>query len=313
MRNPFYTLQLFFILLSVTSSAQIFKAKEAPPEPENVYQVIPQPAVLTPAKGKFKLLENSKIVFDGRIKEYKFAPNAIINVLNTTTGYGFTLDKMLQGDTPGKNDISFVYDKTKTNPEAYDLEVKDDRIIVKCSGGAGAFYAIQTLLQLMDDSVYYSKKIPGKIWTIPCVNVQDAPRFSYRGMHLDCARHLFPVSFIKKYIDMMALHKMNTFHWHLTDDQGWRIEIKKYPKLTTVGAFRKGTYQYTSRDVAPTFDNTRYGGFYTQADIKAIVKDAQERYITVIPEIEMPGHALAALAAYPEYACSDSAIEVGTN
>ncbi|MEO8151230.1 MAG: family 20 glycosylhydrolase [Bacteroidia bacterium] len=315
MRSRFITIVTIALCYTATQ-AQLFKSKDKevkPIIPENAYQIVPQPASLTPLKGKFHLLENGKIVFDGRIKDYKFAPPYLLSVLNPATGYKYTFDKMQQGDSPGKNDISFVYDKTITNREAYNLEVKDDRVIVKCSGGAGAFYAIQTLLQLMDDSIYYQKKILGKIWTIPCVTIQDAPRFGYRGMHLDCARHLFPVSFVKKYIDMMAMHKMNTFHWHLTDDQGWRIEIKKYPKLTTVGAFRKGTFQYTSHDLPPVFDKTPYGGFYTQADIKAIVKYAQERYVTIIPEIEMPGHALAALASYPEYACKDTVIEVGTN
>lgn len=194
------------------------------------------------------------------------------------------------------------------------MEVRDDRVVVKCSNGAGAFYAGQTLLQLMADSIYQNKKITNKIWSIPCVKIEDAPQFSYRGMHLDCARHIFKVEFIKRYIDLMAMHKMNTFHWHLTDDQGWRIEIKKYPKLTQVGAFRAGTVIYTAHDKPGAFDNTPYGGFYTQAQIKEVVKYAQDRYVTIIPEIEMPGHAQAAIAAYPELGCKpDTNLKVLTD
>jgi hexosaminidase len=136
---------------------------------------------------------------------------------------------------------------------------------------------------------------------IPAVSIQDAPRFAYRGLHLDVARHLFPLEFIKKYIDYIALHKMNYFHWHLTDDQGWRIEIKKYPALMSVGAYRNGTI--VGRFPGKGNDNTQYGGYYTQDEVKEIVQYAADRYITVVPEIEMPGHASAAIAAYPWLSC----------
>jgi hexosaminidase len=304
------------LLLCITTNlyAQFYKADPKPVEPENVYEVLPAPQSLTPLKGKFILRQTTKIVYDGKIKEYKYAPQSFIDKLNPATGYKFTFDKLTPGDNAGKNAITFLFDKTITNKEAYQLEVMEDRIVVKCSNGSGAFYAAQTLLQLMSDSVFYTKKISGKVWSIPCVKIDDAPQFAYRGMHLDCARHVFKIDFIKRYIDLMSMHKMNTFHWHLTDDQGWRIEIKKYPKLTQVGAFRDGTMIYTSRDKAGTFDKTRYGGFYTQAQIKEIVKYAQERYVTIIPEIEMPGHAQAAIAAYPELACKpDTNIKVLTD
>ena len=134
--------------------------------------------------------------------------------------------------------------------------------------------------------------------SIPCFRITDKPRFPYRGMHLDVCRHFFPVSFIKRYIDLLAMHKMNVFHWHLTEDQGWRIEIKAYPKLTSIGAWR------TEKD------GSKYGGYYTQDEIREIVKYASDRFITIIPEIEMPGHALAALASYPEFSCTGGPFEV---
>jgi hexosaminidase len=147
---------------------------------------------------------------------------------------------------------------------------------------------------------------------VPSCEITDEPRFAYRGMHLDVGRHLFPVEYIKRYIDMIALHKMNTFHWHLTEDQGWRIEIKKYPKLTEVGAFRKETIVGHAGKKPAVYDGKPYGGFYTQEDIRDIVAYAKSKFITVIPEIEMPGHSLAALAAYPELSCTGGPFEVGT-
>ena len=141
--------------------------------------------------------------------------------------------------------------------------------------------------------------VENQVWSVPLVEIVDAPRFGYRGMHLDVSRHFFEVEAVKSFIDQMAYHKLNYFHWHLTDDQGWRIEIKKYPKLTKIGAYRNGTLMGHYNDQPHKFDGKRYGGFYTQAQIKEVVDYAAERFITVVPEIEMPGHAQAALAAYP--------------
>jgi hexosaminidase len=136
---------------------------------------------------------------------------------------------------------------------------------------------------------------------IPALTIHDYPKFAWRGMHLDVSRHFFEVDFVKKYIDLLAMYKFNTFHWHLTDDQGWRIEIKKYPKLTEVGAWRSGSM--IGHYIDQKLDSIKYGGFYTQDQIKEVVDYAQKRHITIIPEIEMPGHSIAALAAYPEYSC----------
>ena len=189
------------------------------------------------------------------------------------------------------------------NKEAYQLNILGDRVAIYASTNQGLFYGIQTLLQLIPFTTNATDIKLDNLMT------DDIPKFQWRGMHLDVSRHFFPKEFIKKYIDYLAMYKMNTFHWHLTDDQGWRIEIKKYPKLTEVGAWRNGSMigHYTDQ----TFDDIRYGGFYTQEEIKEIVAYAKERHITVVPEIEMPGHALAALASYPEFSCTGGPFEVG--
>ena len=191
----------------------------------------------------------------------------------------------------------------KMEIDEYKININATKIKIEASNSEGLFYGIQTLNQLID---HYSRANS----PIPALTIQDQPKFKWRGMHLDVARHFFPKSDIKKYIDYLALYKMNVFHWHLTDDQGWRIEIKKYPKLTSIGAFRKETMvgHYNEQ----RFDGKPYGGFYTQDDIKEIVAYAKEKHITVVPEIEMPGHATAALAAYPEFSCTGGPFEVGT-
>lgn len=177
------------------------------------------------------------------------------------------------------------------NQDQYTLSVLKDGVTISASTDEGIFYGVQTLIQLLPFNAENTL-------SIPAVEIIDYPRFSYRGMHLDVSRHFFDVTFVKQYIDYLALHKMNYFHWHLTDDHGWRIEIKKYPRLTEVGAWRDGSiiglYPGTGND------HIRYGGFYTQEQIKDVIKYARERYITIIPEIEMPAHSMAVLAAYPE-------------
>ena len=171
----------------------------------------------------------------------------------------------------------------------------------------GFLYALQSLEQLLPAAVYGTEPAPDAAWEVPCVKIADAPRFAYRGMHLDVARHFFSVDEVKRYIDVMAIHKLNTLHWHLTDDQGWRIEIKRYPELTAVGSIRKAT---VVRKEWGTYDGTPYGGFYTQDEIRDVVKYAADRGVTVIPEIDLPGHMLAALTAYPELGCTGGPYEV---
>jgi hexosaminidase len=185
--------------------------------------------------------------------------------------------------------------------ESYRLTVTVDSIRLTAGAEAGLFRGMQTLRQLLSMA-------GGRI---PALRIDDAPRFSWRGAHLDVARHFFPVAFVKRYIDLISRYKLNTFHWHLTDDQGWRIEIRKYPRLTEIGAWRKETMVEKNFDPY-VGDGIRYGGFYTQEEIRDVVAYAAERHITVVPEIEMPGHAKAAIAAYPSLACTPGPFEVWT-
>jgi hexosaminidase len=214
-----------------------------------------------------------------------------------------------------KNKISFsgapekksIFIKLNTGlsiaKEAYNLTVSPKGIMLEATSASGLFYGIQTLLQLMPPLKQKLSEV-----VLPSVEIKDTPRFSWRGLHLDAGRHFMPREFIMKYLDYMAIHKFNTFHWHLTEDQGWRIEIKKYPGLTETGSIRKETL--VGHYGSDTYDGTPVGGFYTQEDVKEIVAYAADRFITVVPEIEMPGHSLGALAAYPELGCTGGPYEV---
>jgi hexosaminidase len=173
---------------------------------------------------------------------------------------------------------------------------------IRSAGEAGLFYGVQSLLQLLPPAIFRAAPIGKDEWVIPAVEIEDRPRFGWRGAHLDVARHFMPKSFVLKFIDLLALHKLNTFHWHLTDDQGWRIEIERYPRLAEVGAWRKETlvgHWRTTRQ-NPQYDGVRHGGYYSQDDVREVVAYAAARHVNVVPEIEMPGHAQAAIAAYPE-------------
>lgn len=245
-----------------------------------------------------------------------------IFILNNDTGFndnaGFTIASgflksfiELGTDITLKEgqDLVFIKDESIANNEGYLLEITPSHIKIKAKTDQGAFYAVQSLRQLLpvnfEKGTFKEKEV-----AIQCVTIHDEPAFPYRGMHLDVARHMFSVDFIKKYIDALALLKMNTFHWHLTDDQGWRIEIKQYPKLQEISAFRDQTLVGHFSDQPQTFDGKKYGGYYTQKEIKDIVTYAQNRHITVIPEIEMPGHAQAAITGYPDLGCSGDSIKV---
>ncbi|MBR1774848.1 MAG: family 20 glycosylhydrolase [Bacteroidales bacterium] len=218
------------------------------------------------------------------------------------------------------NSIIFVTTAMRNlGTEGYVIDVNDRRITIEANDETGFFYALQTLWQLIGTDFYLDRyngnftAVKGYQRSIAPCRIEDYPRFAYRGKHLDCARHFFDASYIKKYIDLLAFHKINVFHWHLTDDQGWRLEIKKYPKLQEVAAYRNGTLigHYSDRPESEhIYDTIRYGGYYTQQEVKEIVKYAAERHITIIPEIELPGHSMAAIAAYPELSCRGEQIEV---
>jgi hexosaminidase len=194
--------------------------------------------------------------------------------------------------------------------ESYRLKIEKNKITVEASAPVGFFYAAQTIRQLLPPAIESATLQAKEHWSVPCCQIEDTPRYDYRGMMLDVSRHFSSKEEVMRYIDQLAFLKMNTLHWHLTDDQGWRIEIKKYPKLTTVGGFRnrtlKGNYTTTNRK----WNDSIVGGFYTQDEIKEVLAYAQQRFVRVIPEIELPGHAIAALAAYPQFSCSGGPFEV---
>lgn len=203
---------------------------------------------------------------------------------------------------PSLSTIEVSYDSTLTIPESgYILDIAKDKITITGKNNGGVFYGLMSLLQLIPIQDKYPYNIPSQ-------HIEDYPAFQWRGMHLDVVRHFFSVDEIKTYLDILAIYKINVFHWHLTDDQGWRIEIKQYPKLTEIGAWRNGTM--TGHYSEQTYDSISYGGFYTQVEIKEIIKYAAQRNITIVPEIEMPGHVLALLASYPELSCTGNKFEV---
>ncbi|MDB2612436.1 family 20 glycosylhydrolase [Flavobacteriaceae bacterium] len=259
--------------------------------------IIPQPLEINSSDGYFELNEFTGIIYDD---DFKVSGDFLKSYLRTG------LNKELNG--PHK--IQFIQD-LNLSPEAYVLNIKKKSIDITAQSDQGAFYAIQSLRQLLP-AAFENKTFSNTTTQIPCVLIKDQPEFSYRGMHLDVGRHLFSVDFIKKYIDALAMLKMNTFHWHLTEDQGWRIEIKKYPKLQEIAAYRQETLIGHYNDQPHQFDNQKYGGFYTQEEIKDIVQYANSRFITIIPEIELPGHSQAAIAAYPSLGCTNEPVKVAT-
>jgi len=258
--------------------------------------VIPQPVSLAVHKGYFAITPTTVLIAKDPedVKAAQFLNDYLTKI------YGISLP--LSKKAP-KGFIKLTTRKFIKSPgkDAYSLEVNKNGVLIQGDTYAGSFYGIQSLIQLLPVNGIDQGNKKTRSLLVPFVTMNDYPRFDYRGMHLDVARHFFPIPFIKKYIDYLALHKMNFFHWHLTDDQGWRIEIKKYPLLTQVGAYRNGTI--IGRYPGIGNDNLKYGGFYTQDQVKEIVQYAADRHITVVPEIEMPGHASAAIASYPWLSC----------
>lgn len=251
--------------------------------------IIPQPQSVEVMNGKF-ILSPKTVILVGNDEEEN-SINFFNHYLNQH--YGFRLKQAKKATANFIKLTTPTFVRQPDNEEAYTLQINTRSITIQGDGKAGTFYGIQTLIQLLP-----TQKNKNNSYAIGNIKIIDAPRFRYRGLHLDCSRHFFSIDYIKKYIDFIALHKLNTFHWHLTDDQGWRLQIKKYPKLTEVGSVRKGTI--IGRYPGTGFDSTVYGGFYTQQQAKEIVAYAAARYITVIPEIELPGHSMSALAAYPQ-------------
>ena len=285
----------FFLLLFYFMATAELRAQDSV-QGENVLDLIPKPVSVLKQEGVFRLSDETVIVIDN--DESKADAEVFNSLLVQLTGLEL---KIMRTDIPMASSILL----TKTSSPAmakdsYKLTVNLNQVSV-FGKTAGVFYGLQTLLQLIQHT-----KENG--YSIPCLEMSDEPRYPWRGMHLDVSRHFFPTKFIKKYIDLIAFYKMNMFHWHLTDDQGWRIEIKKYPKLTSVGAWRNGSMigPFSAQQV----DSIRYGGFYSQEEIREIVAYAGKRHVTIVPEIEMPGHSLAALASYPTLSCTGGPFEV---
>ena len=272
--------------------------------------LVPWPSRVTPGAGAFTLAPATVIVADAALDA---VADGFARRLQPATGFEYVVR---HGAAPkGASVIEFRLDASllKTlGDEGYRLDVTPTRVTVRVARAAGAFYATQTLRQLLPSAIEREGLVRGTAWTMPVVSIEDVPRFSWRGAHLDVSRHFMPKAFVKRYIELMALHKLNRFHWHLTDDQGWRLEIMKYPKLTSVGAWRTETLVGSLHmdTVVRKYDGVPHGGYYTQDDVREIVAYAAERFITVVPEIEMPGHAQAAIAAYPELGNTDKQLEV---
>ena len=257
--------------------------------------ILPKPSKLQMgnSNGKFELNRETKIVCKFDDKEIKSALAELDRLATDIFG------KRLSRSSKVKevNHIIIRHDGS-IKPEGYMLDITPENIIIKAGNAAGVFYAVQTLKQIIPVQAYETPLDLEKV-TLPLMKVSDTPHFGYRGFMLDCSRHFWSVETVKEVIDILALHKMNRFHWHLTEDQGWRIEIKKYPLLTQVGSLREQTTTGKNEGL----DGIPYGGYYTQKDIKEIVKYAQERFVTIVPEIEIPGHSLGALSAYPWLGC----------
>ena len=267
---------------------------------EREISLIPQVQKMTMGKSSFQFKRGTLLVVENA--DQKLVADQFAGLFKKPAGW--ELQVALGGDE-GPNQVYF-----KTEPglsaEAYTLEVLKDRIEIKASQPAGFFYALQTLRQLLPAEIESSQKQENIKWLVPVISISDSPSFPWRGYMLDVSRHFFSKVEVLRMIDNLSFHKINTIHLHLTDDQGWRIEIKKYPKLTDVGAWRvdREDKPWNSRPKQVSVEKASYGGFYTQADIKEMVAYAQSRFVTIVPEIEMPAHVTAALAAYPQYSCT---------
>ena len=261
---------------------------------QNSYNIIPLPKKLEPATGSFSFKKGTSII----ITDPSLEPVATLLAENIKTATGNVF--AVKTGKAGASGIVFSLNNA-LEEEGYTLKISSKKIDIQSKTAKGAFYAFQSLLQLMPPQIYATSSSTAQL-TAPNCSIEDAPRFGYRGLMLDVGRYFFSVDAVKRFIDLMAVYKLNTFHWHLTEDQGWRIEIKKYPLLTSISSVRKETMVGHYRD--QKYDNTPYGGFYTQEQIKEVVAYAAKKYITIIPEIEMPGHSQAVLAAYPQLGCN---------
>ena len=291
----------FFLLLLLTGGLWGCTGQHYPRPAVNI---VPEPASIINEKGVFVMNSETPVSVGENTAELKSIAGFLTDHLDTF--YGLKNKVGFSAAQPRRSVYLRLDSTLMIGKEAYRLTISPRGIDLRASAPNGLFYGVQTLIQLLPPTKGKRENV-----VFPALKIADAPRFPWRGMHLDVSRHFMPVSFIKKYINYIAMNKMNVFHWHLTDDQGWRIEIKQYPKLTSIGAWRSQTL-IGHPGKHNQYDGKRYGGYYTQKQIKEIVAYARARYVTILPEIEMPGHALAALAAYPELGCTGGPYHVGT-
>ena len=276
--------------------------------PDTAIAVIPRPVHVTRGRSAFLLTPGTLIVTDRATRDIGYQ---LADWVAPATGY-----RLRVAGAPGAAAHTIVLrldpSLTRLGDEGYQLSVTAGQITIRARRPAGVFYAVETLRQLLPPDIFRAAPAVGVTWTVPGVQIEDLPRFSWRGAHLDVSRHFMPKEFVKKYIDLIALYKLNRFHMHLTDDQGWRIEIKKYPLLTAVGGWRRQTLvgRQNNDSTKWIYDARRHGGFYTQDDVREIVAYGKARFVTVVPEIEMPGHAQAAIAAYPWLGNTGQKLEV---
>lgn len=264
---------------------------------ENGINIIPKPKSLVVNEGTFKLNPATKIFYEKKAKQTAVY---LYEIIKPSTGFDLMLKEWGNEFDDNSIIISLSNSDKEFGKEGYNLVVNSNNIMIEAGELNGLFYGVQTLRQLLPVEIESRIKVLNVDWIIPNVIIHDKPEYGWRGLNLDCCRHFMTKEFVKRYIDLLAYHKMNVLHWHLTEDQGWRIEIKKYSLLTNKGAWRSFE------------DGTTYGGYYTQQDIKEVIQYAASRFITVVPEIEMPGHSTAAIACYPEYSCTSGLFEVGT-
>ncbi len=297
-----FSLFLLPLLLMVTS----LMAETG--SPNSGISIIPKPVEMKVRQGQFLVDKETLILMAEDKFELRQVAKFFAFQMQLAGGPVVKISTLNQDNKHTKAVIlSLSKNRSKIRHEGYQLEVSPKQVHILASDGAGLFYGIQSLLQLFPPEICRIKPVPDdRSWAIPCVEIKDHPRYPYRGMHLDVSRHFFPISFIKRYLDLIAMYKMNTFHWHLTDDNGWRIEIKKYPKLMETSAWRvdRENLPWNDRPPQKEGEKANYGGYYTQEEIREIVQYAADRFITVIPEIEMPAHTVEVLAAYPQFSCT---------
>ncbi len=275
--------------------------------------LLPQPLRVERKAGAFALNRDTAILIDMGFADAASVGKQLADRIRRSTGFRLPVTPW-DGKTATDNAIVLTAKGAEAalGAEGYRLDVTADGVVIAATAGSGLFYGVQTLLQLLPPQVFSPTKAAGSVaWAIPAVRIEDRPRFRWRGLLLDVARHFFSKEEVKNYLDLMAQHKFNTLHVHLTDDQGWRVEIKRYPKLTQIAAWRKDIGFGLDRKQGTAYGpDGRYGGFYTQADVREIVAYAKARYVAVVPEIEMPGHAGAALSVYPELSCTGGPYDI---